>query len=331
MLPSNRKSRFIVTLALIFFSIFQLKAQTDSLHLNPISIDTTNIKSGDYLSSQYKPQHITNLATAVNETSGLLFLNGEIWTNNDSGNKPEIYQIDSANGNILRTVLIRNSMNTDWESITQDDANVYIGDFGNNGGKRTDLHILKISKNDLQNPVNDTLQAGFIHFSYPDQTDFATAFNKNNFDCEAFFYHNDSLHLFSKNWLDQKTKHYVLPVDTGNYKARLAEQFNADGLITDASINAKGNVVLLGYKNTKGKQYTCFAWLFSDSERPLYFGGTTKRVELGSALHLGQTEGIVLKNDNSGWISSESIRVGWIHKPAKLFSFDFGEYFDFGE
>lgn len=326
---SNRKLRFIFTFILIFFSFLQLGAQTDSLRLNPINDDTTNIKSGDYLSAQYKPQHITNLATAVNETSGLLFLNGEMWTINDSGNKPEIYQVDSANGNIIRTVVILNSINTDWESITQDDSNVYIGDFGNNGGKRTDLHILKISKKDLQNPEKDTVRAGFIRFSYPDQTDFATAFNNTNFDCEAFFYHNDSLHLFSKNWLDQRTKHYALPVDTGNYNARLAEQFNAEGLITDASVNAKGNVVLLGYKNTKGKQYACFAWLFSDFEKSLYFEGNIKRVELGSALHLGQTEGIVLKNDNSGWISSESIRVGWIHKPAKLFGFDFGEYFDF--
>jgi hypothetical protein len=60
-----------------------------------------------------------------------------------------------------------------------------------------------------------------------------------------------------------------------------------------------------------------------------FFEGNTRRVELGSALRLGQTEGIVIRNDNTGWISSESIRVGWIYKPAKLFGFDFGEYFDF--
>jgi len=263
----------------------------------------------------------------MNETSGLLYLNGQLWTINDSGNKPEIYQVDRLKGSVLRTVVIRNAVNTDWESITQDDSNIYIGDFGNNTGNRTNLCILKIGKTDLLNLANDTLNAGYIHFSYPDQDNFSIAFNNNNFDCEAFFFSHDSLHLFSKNWSDMHTKHYVVPVDTGNYNARFAEQFNADGLITDAAINEKGNVVLLGYKNSGGRSYTCFAWLLSGYEGSSFFNGSKQRVELGSAFHLGQTEGIVLKNDNTGWLSSESIKFGWFHKPAKLYNFNFSIFF----
>ena len=67
------------------------------------------------------------------------------------------------------------------------------------------------------NSENDTVVAGFILFSYPDQVSFERKLNNNNFDCEAFFYYHDSLHLFSKNWSDFKTKQYVVPSDTGTY------------------------------------------------------------------------------------------------------------------
>jgi hypothetical protein len=169
--------------------------------------------------------------------------------------------------------------------------------------------------------------AGFINFGFPDQESFEPSLNRTNFDCEAFFYHNDSLHLFSKDWLDEQTRHYVLPADTGNFQARLAEKFNADGLITDASINSEGNIVLLGYKNTGGKFYKCFCWLISDYTDCSYFGGKKQRLELGSALHLGQTEGIFLDDNNTAWLSAESINANWFVRPAKLFRLNLRIYY----
>lgn len=319
---------FICIIFLISLNSFpQIVESNDSLAENPIHSKVTTPISGNQNSARYKPRFFASLPSILNETSGLLLLNGQLWTINDSGNLPEIYQLDRTDGNVLRTVVIRNSVNTDWEGITQDDYSVYIGNFGNNAGNRTDLQILKITKNDLLNQANDTVGAEYIHFIYPDQTNFMPAFNQTDFDCEAFFCHNDSLHLFSKNWIDLYTKHYVLPVIPGNHKARLAERFNANGLITDASINSTGNIILLGYKKAKGRNYRCFAWALSGYEGSEYFGGDKRRIELGTAFHLGQAEGIVLKNDNTGWFSSEGIFLGCIHKPAKLFNFDFGSYY----
>jgi hypothetical protein len=318
-----------IFLVIIFFlfSFIPLKAQSDSSVLNSTIGKLQKSNSITYKIAHYKPHFITSLPGKIKETSGLVFFNGQLWTHNDSGNQPEIYQVDSINGSILRTVVIRNSVNKDWESMAQDDSNMYIGDFGNNSGNRTDLKILKIAKSELLNPVNDTVNASYIHFVYPDQTHFVPAFNKNNFDCEAFFYYDDSLHIFSKDWADLQTRHYVVPAQHGRYKARFVEQYPADGLITDASLNRKGNIVLLGYKNTSGRSYICFAWLFSGYYGSEFFGGKKQRIELGSALHLGQSEGIVLKNDNTGWISSESIQLGWFKEPAKLFGFDFNKYY----
>ncbi len=328
MIASVRQSVLIVFLALILNGFPQLSAQTGSSTKNLSDSLGIISDSSIYKRSHYKPRFITDLPKTVQETSGLLFFNNQLWTVNDSGNQPEIYQIDTSSGSVVRKVVIRDSHNKDWESIAQDEANVYLGDFGNNAGNRTDLCILKIHKSEFLSQAADTLKAEYIYFSYPDQALFATAFNNNNFDCEAFFFRNDSLHLFSKNWLDLQTKHYVLPAKPGNYIARLAESFNADGMITDASINKQGNVVLLGYKNKRGKSYSCFAWLMSGYEEQLYFSGSKTRVQLGSALHLGQTEGIVLKEDNTGWISSESIQLGRLHRPAKLFKINFNSYFE---
>jgi len=327
MVVSSPKCLFILFLAFILNGFPQLSAQSDSSASDLTNSGILNPDSVIYTHSHYKSRIIADLPEPVKETSGLVFFNWQLWTINDSGNKPEIYQIDTITGSILRTVVIHNTVNTDWESITQDEANVYIGDFGNNAGNRKDLCILKIPKSDFFIHTNDTMNASYIYFSYPDQTLFETASDKNNFDCEAFFFHNDSLHLFSKNRLDLQTKHYVLCSDPGNYKARMAESFNVDGLITDASINSQGNIVLLGYKNKRGKSYTCFVWLLSAYEGQFYFSGSKRKVKLGSALHLGQIEGIVLRDDNTGWLSSESIQSRWIHRPAKLFMFNFGGYF----
>jgi hypothetical protein len=327
---SSPQTRFILVFVLMFIGFLQLNAQLDSTRKMPFISATADSNTADYQSFRYRPPFITTLPETIRETSGLLFWDGKLWTHNDSGNLPEIYQVDSMNGNVLGTVVVRNSLNTDWESITQDDSSIYIGDFGNNTGNRTDLHILKIAKTDMLNLAKDTVNATYIRFSYPDQTHFTSALNSNNFDCEAFFCQNDSLHLFSKNWADGQTKHYVLPATAGVYKARFVESFNADGLITDAAINAKGHIVLLGYKNTVRRSYTCFAWLLSGYEGSAFFGGNKTRLELGSALHLGQSEGIVLKDDDTGWISSESIHSGWFSEPAKLFGFNFGRYFIIG-
>ena len=327
MTVSNRKLCFIFSIALTINSFTYISAQNDSAAINSNNTSGIENSAGNLITGHYKPKFVAKLPKTVKETSGLVFFNGQLWTMNDSGNPPEIFQIDTAKGTILRTIVIGNSVNTDWESITQDDSNLYIGDFGNNYGNRKDLHILKIAKSDLNNPAKDTIQAGFIYFSYPDQADYTPALNANNFDCEAFFCHKDSLHLFSKDWSDLQTRHYVIPAETGSYKARYIEQFQADGLITDASINEQGNILMLGYRNTGGRFWDCFCWILAESNDSHYFEAKKTRIELGSALHLGQSEGIVLKNDNTAWLSSESIRVGCINRPAKLFRLDLSKYF----
>ena len=111
-----------------------------------------------------------------------------------------------------------------------------------------------------------------IKFSYSDQTDFTSAEHATNYDCEAFFYHNDSLHLFSKNWLNQKTRHYVLPNTPGEYVAELRDSLDVDMLITAADIDESGVVVLLGYNVVFN-----FMWVLWDYEGTDFFQATKEK------------------------------------------------------
>ena len=59
-----------------------------------------------------------------------------------------LYELNVTNGNVSRTVTIQNAANVDWEDICTDDDYIYIGDFGNNSGNRTNLRIYKVLKSD---------------------------------------------------------------------------------------------------------------------------------------------------------------------------------------
>ena len=112
------------------------------------------------------------LNAALVETSGLIFWNNTLWSHNDDTDI-KLYSVDTATADTIHSYVLKNTVNTDWEEISQDANYVYVGDFGNNAnGNRTDLHILRVEKNSLlvNAPVIDT-----IWFSYSNQTNFSPA------------------------------------------------------------------------------------------------------------------------------------------------------------
>ena len=156
-----------------------------------------------------------DLPVETKETSGLLFFDSKLITHNDSGNQPNLYEIDSLTGNLLRVVHVNNATNIDWEDITEDENHIYIADIGNNNGNRTDLKIYKILKSDFKNSAS--ISADIISFSYEDQTNFDSKPNGSNFDAESIVVYNNSILIFTKNWNDLKTNVYKTPLITGNY------------------------------------------------------------------------------------------------------------------
>jgi len=237
---------------------------------------------------------IDELPSIVEETSGLIFFNGGLWTHNDSGGQASIYKLDPKTGAILQTIGITNGNNYDIEDITQDDEFIYIGDHGNNRGTRKDLTIYKIKKSDIPETSNADIEAEIIKFSYNDQKSFERKNRNNDYDCESLASFGDHLYVFTKNWVNQETKCYKIPKTPGEYKLDIHDAFNARGLVTSADYNKeKGILLLLGYEN-----FVPFMWLIWDFKDDQFFSGHKRRVDF-AYISGAQTEGVCfIDNEN---------------------------------
>jgi hypothetical protein len=270
------------------------------------------------------PYNINDLESSLDETSGLQWIQGRLFSINDGGNSAEIQEINPENGSLIRTIQVTNAGNVDWEDLAASSTNLFVGDFGNNVGNRTDLKILKIPISNLlnQNEVN----AEILEFSYPDQSDFTGTNPNHNFDCEAMIFWKNELHLFSKNRGDEQTKHYTLSTSAGNQVAVLGESFDAKGLITGADVSPDGrNVVLLGYED-RGVSSRSFLWTFGAVSGSV-FSSSGNQFFLGSPAGLGQTEGIAIDSGLELTISGEQISFSGLTVPPKIFRVDLAGIF----
>lgn len=267
------------------------------------------------------PTLVANLSTPYNESSGLVLINDTIYSINDSGNAPSVHALHATDGAHLHSWTVSNANNQDWEALTQSSTHLFIADIGNNMGNRSSLDIYSIPKVEL-NTNSALLLAQKQTFKFAGQPLSGLQMNAHNFDCEAIFYWQDSLHLFSKNWENLWTKHYVLPSiwqDTLLVSPR--DSFYVNGLITDAAIDPTQQIIyLLGYKKEISGLYSAFMYRFNNQSN-LFLDGDYQRVELGSTLNLAQTEGICISGAASGFISGEQI-VSIITIAPKLHHFD---------
>jgi hypothetical protein len=312
----NRRISFLLCLLFPTVLIGQFGC-TDPLAQNYNASATQNDGSCTYGATNISYPLVDSLANELPESSGLEFWDQLLWSHNDSDNSSRFYGFDTLTGLISRSVLIENSPQIDWEDMTKDESHFYIGDFGNNAGTRTNLKILKIPFDSLTGNALDTVQAEFIQFSYPDQTDFSGVNANHNFDCEAFVFFDDSLHLFSKNRSNGYTKHYVLPTTPGTYVATFIDSVFVDGQITSAAFSSDSILFLIGYKPPA---YSPFAFLAWDYQQTDLFSGNKRRLQLGSVLTMGQQEGVCFSSGKKGFISSEQVTA--LNQVSRYFSFD---------
>jgi hypothetical protein len=112
----------------------------------------------------------------------------------------------------------------------------------------------------------------------------------------------DSLYLFTKNWVNQTSSIYQLPIKPGRYMAKKIGEFNSRGLVT-ASTYYKGTLYLLGYAN-----FVPFIWKFDNLHSFNLKDEIGKRYDILS-LAGSQTEGIAVLNDTTLLISAEKTLV----------------------
>jgi hypothetical protein len=276
------------------------------------------------------PVKVAPINNLLVETSGLQWAGSSLWTFNDGGGAAAIYRIDTASDAILQTVNLGGATNQDWEAIAFDGTHFFIGDFGNNAnGARTDLKIYKFPISAIPdyatNPVTtiSSAQIEVISFTYSDQVPVVatTVANTTRWDCEAMVVDGGKIHLFSKNWVDVNTTHYLINSTTaGTYTATPEETFATNYLVTDATKVPGLNIIaLLGYQN--GFPGNHYLHLLSDFSAGLFFNGNRRRIDLPNASTMGQAEGITFRNSSYGYISNEKV-TDFITIDQKLRSFN---------
>lgn len=320
--------KILFRIFIICFSSFinttnaQINGCTDPLAINFNPSATFNDGSCTFSPASIAPISSFNLAGNLTETSGLISWNNQIWTHNDSDDI-NIYALDSTSGTIIKSYPINGTTNTDWEEISQDDDFVYIGDFGNNSnGNRTDLKIVRIAKNSILagSPLIET-----INFSYSNQTIFTpSGSNNTDFDCEAFVVSADSIFLFTKQWISNKTGVYSLPKQPGTYVAKLKSTFDVQGLITGATyLESKNLIALSGYSN----KLAPFIYLLYDFAGFDFFSGNKRKIEVSLPFH--QVEGITSNDGLKYYISNENFtQPPSISTTQKLHILDLSNFLD---
>ncbi|WP_294822455.1 T9SS type A sorting domain-containing protein [uncultured Flavobacterium sp.] len=313
----------LLTIAL--FLQFSLKAQvagcTDPLSSNYNPLATVNNGSCTYGSSSIAPETSVNLPAELNETSGLIKWQEWLLTHNDNTDL-KLYALDSISGTIQQTFTVTGTSNTDWEEIAHDGQYVYIGDFGNNGnGNRTNLRIIRVEKEEL---LSGNVQANSINFSYSNQSVFTpSGANNTDFDCEAFIVSNDSIYLFTKQWVSKKTSVYALPKTPGTHIAQLKATHDVSGLITGATyLEDKKMVVLTGYSSLLQP----FFYLLYDFKGHSFFSGNKRKVGM-SSMGFHQVEGIATANGLDYFVSNEYfVRAPLVSVSQKLHKFNLRVY-----
>ena len=270
------------------------------------------------------PELKAELPKEVSETSGLFFHNGRLWTHNDSGGKPILYALDTTTFEVVQRITLVNTKNKDWEDVCTDGETVFVGDFGNNKGKRKNLRIFTFPLSAIPNEGDASVTVDSINFRFGDQTIFNHKKRKHDFDCEAMFATEDNLYLFSKGWATGTTKLYRLPKTPGSHVAEVVNGFDSKGLITGADYDRKRHILaLVGYENplTDG-MFAPFMYLIFDFKED-GVNLSNRRFEMPQWIGV-QTEGICFFDDGRCYISSEASPI----MTSRVFEVDFRAWID---
>lgn len=207
-----------------------------------------------------------------------------LWVIEDAGNSNTLFGLN-AEGSIIKSIYISNAKNEDWEDLTTDNqGNIYIGDFGNNNEKRKKFQIYKVHHDELDKA---SATAEIIEFTMPKDED--------SKDFEAFFLHKNHFYIFSK---EPKTFR-VLKVknEIGTQRAKLHTEHNLNGKdnkITSADISEDGKtIVLLNHDKL---------WKLSDFKADDFFSG---KIEEQNFDHNSQKEGVCFNTKKKVLITDE--------------------------
>ena len=243
------------------------------------------------------------LPKTINETSGLEFYNNNFITHNDSGDGPSLYVFNES-GSLIETIDLNKDSNfeienNDWEDISSDDKYLFVADTGNNFGNRSNLNIIRVSKED--NYAVD----GKIEIFYADQETFFPR-PKHKYDAEAIVVINNHLLLFSKDREKLNTDLYLVDKfqkDPQKLTSKFA--YSVNSLITGGDYSNELNFLALVSYNSKGSQYII---LFEEFDMENLEDNRFKKYKI--PLERAQIESIKIIDKNTFWVTSEDEGIG---------------------
>lgn len=258
-----------------------------------------------YSSSIVYGQNRISIPHQLAEISGLQKLNKNLFVaHNDSGDGPYLYFLD-ASGALLKRTFVRGASNIDWEDLAYDGhENLYVGDFGDNGNKRSDLCVYRIPI--LGSELKDSIVAERLNYIYPDRNSLNPMASELNFDVESMVYIEGSLYLFSKNRtkpFDGMSKVYKGDFIDGGIELTCIQKIKLAGhswlrsAVTGADY-VEGRLFLLTYKKVLE-----YVW----NEDEVVF------VKKRSFFRLKQRESICYDRQGFIWIGSEQSILGKQH------------------
>jgi len=222
---------------------------------------------------------------------------GVFWTLSDSGNKPEIIPVRS-DGSLAwgaKGITIKGAKNNDWEALTSDaDGNMVVADVGNNISNRRQLNLYLFKEPSAQNP--EVTEVKTVSFVWPDQKEFPDSELKH--DCESVFKIRGNIYFLTKHRRDTLTELWRIDIPKSNEQAKLTKlaQFDAKGMVTDASVSPDGkSLAILTYRAV---------WVITlPMTGENFFDGSMSYTPLSPPLLSWQIEGCA-------WLDAQTLLVG---------------------
>jgi len=246
------------------------------------------------------------LDSILTESSGIIYMDGLLWSFNDSGGEASLYGVDPRSGKVIRRVQVTDAVNVDWEDIAMNNQHLFVADVGNNRATRDTVIIYRISKGSMLSGKEEIIHDGIISLSF-NETILRDSTGYSSHDCEAILAHGDSIYLFSKDWVHQTTSVYVVPSHPGHYQMKRRQHYNTGLLVTGVDLHPESRqVALVGYRHFMP---VVIYYRYGVDPGLILCGGKGKVYPLRSGR---QAEGICFDPQGDIYISTEQN----MHKPA---------------
>jgi len=238
--PDNRASRLprygLALLALYLVVTIrsdQLEAQPAHAHKHPFARRLLQLAG-------WEP-HARLHASGLREVSGVTKSpkhENIYWVHGDSGQAARLYAV-RADGEIVARMDVTGAANVDWEDITADDeGHLYIGDIGDNVGRRARLRIYRVAEPDaLDQQVVRSPSTKAFDVQLPDGPE----------NCESLFWWRGDLYVITKEHSRKSPLYRLEPAGEGMLIAKPIGRLRF-APITGAEVSADGERLLIcGY------------------------------------------------------------------------------------